>query len=96
MGWYEGPVDPFVATLLVDLRDVVWALKRERVDLKSAIADAVVKMEQMKKEIAALKEANEALNAGNLARSQKAMINKLWVVGLVVGFGGAAACWFLG
>ena len=96
MGWYEGPVDPFVATLLVDLRDAVWALKRERVDLKSAIADAVVKMEQMKKEIAALKEANEALNAGNLARSQKAMMNKLWVVGLVVGFGGAAACWFLG
>ena len=96
MGWFEGHVDPFVTTLLVDLRDAVWALKRERVDLKTAIADAVVKMEQMKKEIAALKEANEALNAGNLARSQKAMINKLWVVGLVVGFGGAAACWFLG
>ena len=89
-------MDPFVATLLVDLCDAVWVLKRERVDLKSAIADAVVKMEQMKKEIAALKEANEALNAGNLARSQKAMINKLWVVGLVVGFGGAAASWFLG
>ena len=69
MGWYEGPVDPFVATLLVDPRDAMWALKRERVDLKSAIANAVVKMEQMKKEIAALKEANEALNAGNLARS---------------------------
>ena len=96
MGWYEGPVDPFVATLLVDLRDAVWALKRERVDLKSAIADAVVKMEQMKKKIAALKEANEALNAGNLAMSQKAKMNKLWVVGLVVGFGGAAASWFLG
>jgi len=96
IGWYEGLVDPFVATLLVDLRDAVWALKRERVDLKSAIADAVVKMEQMKKKIAALKEANEALNAGNLARSQKAMMNKLWVVGLVVGFGGGAACWFLG
>jgi len=96
MGWYEGPVDPFVATLLVDLHDAVWALKHERVDLKSAIADAVVKMEQMKKEIAALKEANEALNAGNLARSQKTLMNKLWLVGLVVGFGAAAACWFLG
>ena len=70
MGWYEGPVDPFVATLLVDLRDAVWALKHERVELKSAIVDVVVKMEQMKKEIAALKEANEALNAGNLARSE--------------------------
>ena len=69
MGWFEGHVDPFVTTLLVDLRDAVWALKRERVELKSAIVDAVVKMEQMKKEITALKEANEALNAGNLARS---------------------------
>ncbi|KAG2607141.1 hypothetical protein PVAP13_4NG198900, partial [Panicum virgatum] len=29
MEWFEGPVDPFVATLLVDLRDAVWALKRE-------------------------------------------------------------------
>ena len=96
MGWFDGLVDPFVATLLVDLRDVVWVLKRERVELKSTIADVVVKMEQQKKEITALKEANEALNAGNLARSQKAMMNKLWVVGLVAGFGGDAACWFLG
>ena len=96
MGWFEGHVDPFVTTLLVDLRDAEWALKRERVELKSAIVDAVVKMEQMKKEITALKEANEALNGGNLARSQKAMMNKLWVVGLVVGFGAAAASWFLG
>jgi len=95
MGWFDGPVDPFVATLLVDLRDAVWTLKRERVELKSTIADAVVKMEQQKKEITALKEANEALNAGNLARSQKEMMNKVWVVGLVVGFGDAAACWFL-
>ena len=91
MGWFDGLVDPFVATLLVDLRDAVWALKRERVERKSTTADAVVKMEQQKKEITALKEANEALNAGNLARSQKAMMNKLWLVGLVVGFAGAAA-----
>ena len=91
MGWYEGPVDVFIHGLLIDLRDTVWSLKRERMELKAALADAVVKMEQQKKEITALKEANEALNAGNLARSQKAMMNKLWLVGLVVGFGGAAA-----
>jgi hypothetical protein len=46
MGWYEAPVDPFVATLLVDLRDLVWALRRERNEVKAALADAVVKMEQ--------------------------------------------------
>jgi len=28
--------------------------------------------------------------------SQKAKMNKLWIVGLVVGFGAAAASWFLG
>ena len=37
MGWYEGPVDPFVASLLVDLRDAVWTLKRERMELKAAL-----------------------------------------------------------
>ena len=71
MAWFDGLVDPFVATLLVDLRDVVWALKRERVELKSTIADAVVKMEQQKKEISELKAANEALNTANKAMSQK-------------------------
>ena len=58
MGWYEGPVDLFVASLLVDLHDAVWAMKRERTELKSALADAVVKMELQKKEITALKEEN--------------------------------------
>jgi hypothetical protein len=55
MGWYEGPVDQFVASLVVDLCDAVWSLKRERVELKSALADVVVKMEQQKKEITAPK-----------------------------------------
>ncbi|KAG2628356.1 hypothetical protein PVAP13_3KG380189 [Panicum virgatum] len=45
----------------------VWAMKCERTELKSALADAVVKMELQKKEITALKEANEALKAGNRA-----------------------------
>jgi len=70
MGWYEAPVDPFVATLLVDLRDTVWALRRERNEVKAALADAVVKMEQQKKEIAGLKLANDALSAANNARPQ--------------------------
>jgi hypothetical protein len=50
--WYEGHVDPFVKSLLVDLRDVVWALKREKVQLRNAFADAVLKLEQEKKETA--------------------------------------------
>ena len=71
MGWYEGPVDVFIHGLLIDLRDTVWSLKRERMELKAALADAVVKMEQQKKEISELKAANEALNTANKAMSQK-------------------------
>jgi len=71
MGWYEGPVDVFIHGLLIDLRDTVWSLKRERMELKAALADAVVKMEQQKKEISELKAANEAINTANKAMSQK-------------------------
>ncbi|CAO2183284.1 unnamed protein product [Urochloa humidicola] len=46
--WYEGPYNPFVQTLLVDLRDAVWDLKREREQLRNALADAVMKLEQQK------------------------------------------------
>ena len=71
MGWYEGPVDVFIHGLLINLRDTVWSLKRERMELKAALADAVVKMEQQKKEISELKAANEAINTANKAMSQK-------------------------
>ena len=71
MGWYEGPVDVFIHGLLIDLRDTVWSLKRERMELKAALADAVVRMEQQKKEISELKAANEAINTANKAMSQK-------------------------
>ena len=83
MGWYEAPVDPFVATLLVDLRDTVWALRRERNEVKAALADAVVKMEQYKKEIAGLKLANDALSAANNASPHKSGMMRLWVLGLL-------------
>ena len=83
MGWYEAHVDPFVATLLVDLRDTVWALRRERNEVKAALADAVVKMEQQKKEIAGLKLANDALSAANNASPQKSGMMKLWILGLL-------------
>ena len=71
MGWYEGPVDVFIHGLLIDLRETVWSLKRERMELKAALADAVVKMEQQKKEISELKAANEAIDTANKAMSQK-------------------------
>ena len=86
MGWYEGPVDVFIHGLLIDLRDTVWSLNRERMELKAALANAVVKMEKQKKEISELKAANEALNAANKAMSQKSVKRSLWMFGLVVPF----------
>ena len=55
MAWYEGPMDPFVHTLLLDLRDAVWNLKVERADMRGALADAVLKQEQLKKEASVVK-----------------------------------------
>ena len=67
----------------MDLRDTVWALRRERNEVKAALADAVVKMEQQKKEIAGLKLANDALSAANNASPHKSGMMRLWVLGLL-------------
>ena len=96
MGWYEGPVDSLVASLLMDLRDAVWAMRRERMELKAALADAVVKMELQKKEITALKEGNFVVDAANRARSQKCGMMKLWAVGVVVCLAAAGGLMRLG
>ncbi|CAN6335344.1 unnamed protein product [Urochloa humidicola] len=48
--WYDGPCDRFMRTLLVDLRDAIWALKNERAQLRSALADTAMKLEQKNKE----------------------------------------------
>jgi len=74
----------FVHGLLVGLRDTVWGLKRERVELKAALADAVVKMEQQKEEISALKVENEALKAANKASMQKSLMKTDLLIGLAV------------
>ena len=67
----------------MDLCDTVWALRRERNEVKAALADAVVKMEQQKKEIAGLKLANDALSAANNASPHKSGMMRLWVLGLL-------------
>jgi hypothetical protein len=80
--WYEGHVDPFVKSLLVDLRDAVWALKCEKAQLRNAFADAVLKLEQ-EKETADLrmkleqqqKESADALT--KLEESKMEALNKL-------------------
>ncbi|CAN6292834.1 unnamed protein product [Urochloa humidicola] len=53
--WYEGPLHPFVASLLIDLRDAVWSLKEVNRDLRLQLGDVTLKLEQEKNETAALK-----------------------------------------
>jgi len=53
-GWYEPPHDDFVRDLLVDLRDVVWNLKRERGNLQQDLAAVGNRLEQEKTENARL------------------------------------------
>ncbi|KAK3153437.1 hypothetical protein QOZ80_2BG0172610 [Eleusine coracana subsp. coracana] len=53
--WYEGPVDPFVSTLLVDLRNDVWALKRQKGALREALAEATWKVQHKEREMEQLK-----------------------------------------
>ncbi|CAO2149682.1 unnamed protein product [Urochloa humidicola] len=83
-GWYEGPVDVFIRGLLVDLRDAVWALKKERVELKAAIADTVMKLELSKKETAKMLETKEAEIDGLKKRLLKEEKQRRWMVGLFV------------
>ncbi|CAN6291653.1 unnamed protein product [Urochloa humidicola] len=83
-GWYEGPVDEFIRGLLVDLRDAVCALKKERVELKAAIADTVMKLELSKKETAEMLETKEAEIDGLKKRLLKEEKQRRWMLGLFV------------
>ncbi|CAN6334602.1 unnamed protein product, partial [Urochloa humidicola] len=40
--WYEGPWHPFVASLLIDLRDTVWSLKELNRDLRLQLHDVTL------------------------------------------------------
>ncbi|CAN6348911.1 unnamed protein product [Urochloa humidicola] len=83
-GWYEGPVDVFICGLLVDLRDAVWALKNERVELKATIADTVMKLELSKKEAAKILEAKEAEIDGLKKKLLNEEKQRRWMFGLFV------------
>nr|CAB3498442.1 unnamed protein product [Digitaria exilis] len=54
--WYEGPCNPFVASLLVDLRDAVWGLKDVNTALRLQLDDVTMRLEQEKNDAIALKE----------------------------------------
>ena len=51
MGWYEGCHDPFVQSLLVDLRNVVWCMRKQNSTFNGAMADAAMKAHDEKKDV---------------------------------------------
>ncbi|RLN42405.1 hypothetical protein C2845_PM01G14880 [Panicum miliaceum] len=51
----------FVQGLLLDLRDAVWNLKREKAELQHAVDDAVMQLNEQKKEATTVKELAEHL-----------------------------------
>ncbi|TVU04170.1 hypothetical protein EJB05_50263, partial [Eragrostis curvula] len=54
-GWYEGPHDPFVQTLLVDLRNAVRTLRSQKAVLRQAVSEFIEDVEQKEKELAEVK-----------------------------------------
>ncbi|KAK3161251.1 hypothetical protein QOZ80_1BG0074670 [Eleusine coracana subsp. coracana] len=73
--WYEGPVDPFVSTLLVDLYNAVWALKRQKATLREALAEATWKVHNKEREMEELKLELDAAEAEK--EEMRVMVKKL-------------------
>lgn len=92
ISWFERRADPFVRTLLVDLRDAVWNLKRERGELKEQLADAVNKIEEQKLKMGRLLVAMEEGGAGDRGAERPEMVAKKrpWLI--AVCFVVAAIC----
>ncbi|KAK3153522.1 hypothetical protein QOZ80_2BG0175900 [Eleusine coracana subsp. coracana] len=55
MCWYERWYDAFLQTLLVDLRNAVWSLKKEKTALNEALGEAIARLDSMEKKLAAVK-----------------------------------------
>ncbi|TVU41238.1 hypothetical protein EJB05_14740, partial [Eragrostis curvula] len=49
--WYEGPHDPFVQTLLIDLRNAVWGLRRKNRAQKEDLKEAREMMQKQEEHI---------------------------------------------
>ncbi|KAJ1299039.1 hypothetical protein BS78_01G501200 [Paspalum vaginatum] len=84
ISWYEGRVDPFVRGLLVDLRNAVWELKRERAVLKEELSEAVKKIEEQKLKMGRLLVAMDEGGAsdGNNERSEMVDKKRPWLIAL--------------
>ncbi|KAK3143237.1 hypothetical protein QOZ80_4BG0360540 [Eleusine coracana subsp. coracana] len=53
--WYERRHDAFLQTLLVDLHNAVWSLKKEKMTLNKALGEATAMLDLMEKKLATVK-----------------------------------------
>ncbi|KAK3129279.1 hypothetical protein QOZ80_6BG0476150 [Eleusine coracana subsp. coracana] len=61
--WYEHRHDAFLQTLLIDLRNAMWSLKKEKTALNKALGEATAWLDSMEKKLVALKSEKEDLKA---------------------------------
>ncbi|KAK3153495.1 hypothetical protein QOZ80_2BG0174640 [Eleusine coracana subsp. coracana] len=59
MCWYKRRHDALLQTLLVDLRNAVWSLKKEKTTLNEALGEATTRLDSMEKKLAAVKKEEE-------------------------------------
>ncbi|KAK3145163.1 hypothetical protein QOZ80_4AG0324250 [Eleusine coracana subsp. coracana] len=80
MCWYERRHDAFVQTLLVDLHNVVWSLKKQKIALNEALGEATARVDSMEKKLAAVKNEEDKVDALKSKKEDlKAEVRKLEV-----------------
>ncbi|KAK3145191.1 hypothetical protein QOZ80_4AG0325170 [Eleusine coracana subsp. coracana] len=81
MCWYEGPHDAFVQMLLIDLRNAVWSLKKEKAALNEALGEATARVDSLEKKlVAAVKKEEHKVDALKSEKEDlKAEVRKLEV-----------------
>ncbi|KAJ1291414.1 hypothetical protein BS78_02G313500 [Paspalum vaginatum] len=81
IAWFEGWVESsFIRGLLVDLRDAVWELKKERAMLKDELSDAVKKIEEQKPTMGRLLVAMEEGGLREVNRHESELVEKKLVL----------------
>ncbi|KAK3143236.1 hypothetical protein QOZ80_4BG0360530 [Eleusine coracana subsp. coracana] len=80
MCWFERRHDAFVQTLLVDLRNVMWSLKKEKMALNEALGEATARVDSMEKKLVAVKKEEDKVDALKSEKEDlKAEVRKLEV-----------------
>ncbi|CAO2206591.1 unnamed protein product [Urochloa humidicola] len=79
--WAEGPHSVFIQELLIDLRNAVWALKRQNRELVNRLGDAAIMVEEHKEQVRELRAvANQKEEETDAMRDRVSKLEKELVV----------------